>query len=178
VEWEAAERAAKSAADELAKAERAAAEKVRDEARRAERLARGASGDKDGGEDQEDDGAALKTRGYNTLADGRKTSYFMHVPDSQTNQLLEAAGDGGRDSAGSAWNAAGTTWDDKETSQWCEAALRRPPRAAHHRHAPLPSGSSRSSPPPRTARWRGPRPPTVTGSLGSSFEEHRARYAR
>jgi hypothetical protein len=85
VEWEAAERAAKSAADELAKAERAAAEKVRDEARRAERLARGASGDKDGGEDQEDDGAALKNARLQ-YACGRPQDELLHARPGLANE--------------------------------------------------------------------------------------------
>jgi hypothetical protein len=79
-------------------------------------------------------------RGYKTTDDGRRTSYFSRTPDAEAAKLLAAAatpqrltGDDVRevtDSDGSAWNAAGTTFEERDMKTWCEETLRRRLRAA------------------------------------------------
>ena len=77
-------------------------------------------------------------RGYKTTDDGRRTSYFRRTPDADTAQLLAAnqapqritAAAEVTDSDGSAWNAAGTTFEERDMKTWCEETLRRRLRAA------------------------------------------------
>jgi tetratricopeptide (TPR) repeat protein len=73
-------------------------------------------------------------RGYKTTDDGRRTSYFSRTPDEESARLLAAEavpqrleGDAARavsDSDGSAWNAAGTTFEERDMGTWCESALK------------------------------------------------------
>ena len=88
-----------------------------------------------------DDDDELKDviKGYKKRADGSTTSYFTREVDPETKALLDAqkapkriepaaaagapagaAGGGGR----SAWNSAGTTWEEKDVSVWAKEALK------------------------------------------------------
>merc|ERR1719440_2491996 len=75
-------------------------------------------------------------RGYKTRADGSKTSYFNREIDEETKRLLdeqkkpkrlsvgaEAPPAAAGSSVGSAWNLAGTTWEDKDFSDWAKEEL-------------------------------------------------------
>lgn len=128
--WEAEEKKAADKRDEARKAARRKEEAARDEARR---LARVASGeDRVVVDDEADLGCA---KGYKTLPNGRRTSYFTNVPDQTTADLLKSqqapkkidASDAADAVAcdGSAWNAAGTTFEERDTKAWVDEALKR-----------------------------------------------------
>ena len=76
-------------------------------------------------------------RGYKKRADGSTTSYFTREVDPATKALLDAqkapkriepaaaAAAAGAEAGGrSAWNAAGTTWEEKDVSAWAKEALK------------------------------------------------------
>ena len=129
-EWEKDEKATR---EKLAQGSGARERGRRRRARRAERRRRS------GGDDVvvvDDEGDLA--RGYKTTDDGRRTSYFSRTPDADTAQLLAAnqapqritAAAEVTDSDGSAWNAAGTTFEERDMKTWCEETLRRGLRAA------------------------------------------------
>ena len=85
--------------------------------------------------DDDDDLALLKDcKGYKVLADGRKTSYFTREPDEI---LKEASGPQkiietnlhqkktDKSGSGSAWNAAGTTFEERPQTTWVDERLRK-----------------------------------------------------
>ena len=104
------------------------------------------SSDDDDDEDSEaEDAEALKgaVRGYKTLADGRKTSYFHREMDatakallakspasdtgprritSTSPQMMPPAVPGGASGA-SDWNRSGQTWEDRNVWPWAKARL-------------------------------------------------------
>ena len=128
-EWEKDEKATRERlAKDRERASEAAAAARRDERRR-----------RSGGDDVvvvDDEGDLA--RGYKTTDDGRRTSYFSRTPDADTAQLLAAnqapqritAAAEVTDSDGSAWNAAGTTFEERDMKTWCEETLRRRLREA------------------------------------------------
>ena len=128
-EWEKDEKATREKlAKDRERASEAAAAARRDERRR-----------RSGGDDVvvvDDEGDLA--RGYKTTDDGRRTSYFSRTPDADTAQLLAAnqapqritAAAEVTDSDGSAWNAAGTTFEERDMKTWCEETLRRRLREA------------------------------------------------
>jgi len=76
-----------------------------------------------------------QVRGYKKRADGSTTSYFDREVDAATRALLDQQKAPKRiepcdssfntaEGAASAWNAAGTTWEDKDVSKWAEGRLR------------------------------------------------------
>ena len=119
-EWEKDEKATR---EKLAK-DRERASEAAAAARRDERRRRSGGGDDVVVVDDEGDLA----RGYKTTDDGRRTSYFRRTPDADTAQLLAAnqapqritAAAEVTDSDGSAWNAAGTTFEERDMKTWCE----------------------------------------------------------
>ena len=128
-DWEKDEKATREKlAKDRERASEAAAAARRDERRR-----------RSGGDDVvvvDDEGDLA--RGYKTTDDGRRTSYFSRTPDADTAQLLAAnqapqritAAAEVTDSDGSAWNAAGTTFEERDMKTWCEETLRRRLREA------------------------------------------------
>ena len=131
-EWEKKDKEEVRKREEKEKAEQRKLEKARDEARRKQRAERG--------EDRVvvDDELDLKScKGYKTLPNGRRTSYFTNVPDQTTAELLQqqqapkkidsaADGDSAETKAdGSAWNAAGTTFEERDMKGWVDDALKR-----------------------------------------------------
>mmetsp|Transcript_23402 Transcript_23402/g.70395 ORF Transcript_23402/g.70395 Transcript_23402/m.70395 type:complete len:642 (-) Transcript_23402:1213-3138(-) len=113
-------------------------EKAAEEARRRQQRQREEQRRKERGEDRvvvDDDLDLANCKGYKTLADGRRTSYFTNVPDQTTAQLLAAQQapkklEGGAapspdsNGDGSAWNAAGTTFEERDMKGWADDALR------------------------------------------------------
>jgi len=106
--------------------------------------------DDDDDDDDDDDGELLK--GYKVLADGRKTSYFTTTPDEKAAELLKAQApprkldivvdanttntttEGGdfeegqpikKSASGSAWNAAGTTFEERPQTKWVDEHLKK-----------------------------------------------------
>ena len=86
-----------------------------------------------------------QVRGYKKRADGSTTSYFDREVDEKTKAMLDqmkapkriSAGQseettgatsngaiGGGAGVGSAWNRAGTTWEDKDMTKWATERLR------------------------------------------------------
>lgn len=96
------------------------------------------------GSDDEDEEATLKAeelRGYKVLADGRKTTYFNNELSEETKKLIgdiapkkidpteapagagnSAAGAGGGQPSGSAWNYAGT-FEERNMTAWAKEKL-------------------------------------------------------
>lgn len=133
-EWSKAEDEERKKHEEDAKRNREREQREREEKRRLERLA---AGNEVVVIDQDDDLKPADCRGYKVLADGRKTSYFTTVPDDQTRDLLAKAQQGPRkieepvdpseqaSASGSAWNAAGTTIEERPQTKWANDALKR-----------------------------------------------------
>lgn len=131
------------------KAEKAEKERKRQEqqnARKAERALAAANnkenGDDSGDELSERELAAL--RGYKKTSDGRTTSYFNREQTEKEKELigcikpklltapspsnLSTPSSGptplGRSAkVGSVWNQSGTTWEEKDTTEWCKTVL-------------------------------------------------------
>ena len=129
-DWEKAEKAEEKKKEDAAKKERDRVQKLRDEMRRKERAERG--------DDRVvvDDELDLKScKGYKTLPNGRRTSYFTNVPDATTADLLKQEQAPKKidssdalermNSDGSAWNAAGTTFEERDMKSWCDDALKK-----------------------------------------------------
>ncbi|KAJ8599906.1 hypothetical protein CTAYLR_002834 [Chrysophaeum taylorii] len=139
-DWVKAEDEAQKKRDEEDKKRRERLERDREEKRRRERLERGEEvvvldGDDDLGDE---------CRGYKVLADGRKTSYFTQVPDDHTRDLLEQSGGPKKldraenhalapksSDSGSAWNAAGTTFEERSQTKWVDDNLKKHLANAH-----------------------------------------------
>lgn len=133
-EWSKAEDEARKKHEEDAKRNREREQREREEKRRLERLA---AGNEVVVIEKDDDLKPADCRGYKVLADGRKTSYFTTVPDDQTRDLLAKSQQGPRkieepvdgseqsSASGSAWNAAGTTIEERPQTKWANDALKR-----------------------------------------------------
>eukprot|EP00629_Pelagomonadales_sp_RCC1024_P003206 CAMPEP_0119272350 /NCGR_PEP_ID=MMETSP1329-20130426/8563_1 /TAXON_ID=114041 /ORGANISM="Genus nov. species nov., Strain RCC1024" /LENGTH=517 /DNA_ID=CAMNT_0007272413 /DNA_START=115 /DNA_END=1665 /DNA_ORIENTATION=- len=128
-DWEKEEKDKAEKAEKAAEEARKKAQRARDERRHRERLEEGSH------RVVVDDDADLgNCRGYKTLADGRKTSYFTNVPDQATSELLakqqaprkltDSPGTVER-AEGSAWNAAGTTFEERDMKAWVDGALKK-----------------------------------------------------
>ena len=118
------------------------AKKEEDEKRRAAQKAQRAANKsdnntKDDSDDEELTAAELAMlRGYKKTSDGRTTSYFNREQTEKEKELLgciapkrlddsaaasptKSSGVGGA----SVWNASGTTWEEKDTTDWCKNSL-------------------------------------------------------
>jgi len=133
-----AEKEKKERIEGLEKKAKAEAEAARRRARKAEKIVI----------DNED---GLDMKGYKIRADGSKTSYFDRQVDEETKRLLdeqkkpkrlsvggaeEAAPTAAESSqaAGSAWNN-GTTWEEKDVSEWAKAEIEATLGSATAEHA-------------------------------------------
>lgn len=124
-EWVKQDDEAKKKTEDQQKKKKEQEEKRRDELRRKQRREEVVVID--------DDDDLTDCKGYKVLADGRKTSYFTNVPDDTTKELLEnQSGPQKLDtvltreaSSGSAWNAAGTTVEERPQTKWADDALKR-----------------------------------------------------
>ena len=131
---------------------RKVAEKRRREEQRKAKLQRKAKkeeSEKDEDDDELTEAELAMMRGYKKTADGRTTSYFTRelseeekkvigdiapkrLDENNSNEApvrLSSAGSSNANSAemkasGSAWNQAGT-WEEKDTTNWCTAQLRK-----------------------------------------------------
>eukprot|EP00984_Skeletonema_dohrnii_P001008 scaffold320_cov108-Skeletonema_dohrnii-CCMP3373.AAC.11 len=101
------------------------------------------SKDDDSSDDELTESELRSLRGYKKTSDGRTTSYFNREQTEKEKELIgcikpkkleevsSAASStaasptslNNTSSVGSAWNAAGTTWEEKDTSEWCRACL-------------------------------------------------------
>jgi hypothetical protein len=147
------------------KAKKAEEDKRREERRRAKASSSTddvANSNDDGSDDDvltEKELAAL--RGYKKTSDGRTTSYFTREQTERERELIGSiaprrldesstspsptsnlvgvevgSGGGGGGSGPSAWNASGTTWEEKDATDWCTKTLERclldTPPSAHY----------------------------------------------
>jgi hypothetical protein len=145
------------------KAKKAEEDRRREERRRAKKSAameRKDHANDDGSDDDElteKELAAL--RGYKKTSDGRTTSYFTREQTERERELIgsiaprridestsssssnlagvvEGGGGSGGGSGPSAWNASGTTWEEKDATDWCTKTLERSlldtPPSAHY----------------------------------------------
>lgn len=127
--------------EEKAEKARKKAKKVEEECRREER--RKAMGDAkapssvDDAPDEDDDDVLTEReiatlRGYKKTSDGRTTSYFTREQTDREKELIGSIAPKRLDDSSpslsssnltSAWNASGTTWEEKDTTDWCTKAL-------------------------------------------------------
>lgn len=130
------------------KAKKEEEDRKREEKRRARELQK-ASSSKSNEDDSSDDDDKLTEkemamlRGYKKTSDGRTTSYFNREQTEKEKELIgcikpkrleevsstpspTAASQtplNNTSSVGSVWNAAGTTWEEKDTTEWCRTCL-------------------------------------------------------
>lgn len=115
--------------------------KKKEERRKAREAARASEKDsKDEDSDEElTEKELAQLRGYKKTADGRVTSYFTReqsahektligdiapkrLEESSPSTISPAAGEAGKGNP-SAWNQAGTTWEERNTTDWCRERL-------------------------------------------------------
>lgn len=126
--------------DKAAKARK----KEREEKRRKEREAR-KKANKENESDDDDDELTEKElamlRGYKKTSDGRTTSYFNREQSEEEKKLVgcikpkkldqsasppsPSPTSASKSGVGSAWNQSGTTWEEKDTTDWCKKTLER-----------------------------------------------------
>ncbi|KAH8052858.1 activator of Hsp90 ATPase [Aureococcus anophagefferens] len=112
-DWEKAEKAEEKKKEDAAKKERDRVQKLRDEMRRKERAERG--------DDRVvvDDELDLKScKGYKTLPNGRRTSYFTNVPDATTADLLK------QEQAPKKIDSSDAL-ERRDMKSWCDDALKK-----------------------------------------------------
>lgn len=115
----------------------------RRKARAAQKAASSQNKDDDSSDDELTEKELAMLRGYKKTSDGRTTSYFNREQTEKEKELigcikpkkLEEVSSApssttasptsltNTSSVGSAWNASGTTWEEKDTSEWCRACL-------------------------------------------------------
>ena len=152
-EWDKQRRKKEEKAEKARKKAKKAEEERRKEERRARARAEGGERkNADGGGNDDDDSddeltekelAAL--RGYKKTSDGRTTSYFTREQTEREKELIgsiaprridessssdpaasdPSGGGTGGSSGPSAWNASGTTWEEKDATEWCTRTLER-----------------------------------------------------
>ena len=127
------------------KEEKERKEKERKEAerkkRQQQRRERSEKEESDNSEDELTERELAMLRGYKKTSDGRTTSYFTREQTEKEKELigciqpkrLESNGTSSSVSSsivteqpkvGSVWNRAGTTWEEKDTTEWCTSCLR------------------------------------------------------
>jgi len=128
------------------KAKKEEEDRKKEESRKAREAQKAASSSQNKDDDSSDDELTEKElamlRGYKKTSDGRTTSYFNREQTEKEKELigcikpkkLEEVSSApssttasptslNNTSVGSAWNASGTTWEEKDTSEWCRACL-------------------------------------------------------
>lgn len=146
------------ARDRAKKEEEDRKRKERKAAREAEKRNAKSNADEDSDDDELTEKELAMLRGYKKTSDGRTTSYFTREQTDHEKELIgcikpkrldESAtassnGSGNNtptplsqstSSVGSAWNQAGTTWEEKDTTEWCKQCLKScllDATAAHH----------------------------------------------
>ena len=138
-EWD---KARKKKEEEEEEARKKAEKERKREEKRLKKAAR-ANHKTDESDDDDDDVLTEKElaalRGYKKTSDGRTTSYFHREQTEHEKELIgciapkrleepaaaspTAAAGGGP--VGSVWNQAGTTWEEKDTTDWCKRTLER-----------------------------------------------------
>eukprot|EP00934_Nitzschia_sp_Nitz4_P001172 Nitzschia sp. Nitz4//scaffold2_size372955//143616//144821//NITZ4_000404-RA/size372955-processed-gene-0.25-mRNA-1//1//CDS//3329546721//1172//frame0 len=136
--------------DKEEKEKQEAEEKRQKEERRKARAAARQNVSSDNGKDDDDDDddelteqELAQLRGYKKTSDGRVTSYFTREQSDREKALIgdiapkrlestSSAADSVASSVTSsgkgnpsAWNQAGTTWEEKDTSEWCRDQLKK-----------------------------------------------------
>jgi tetratricopeptide (TPR) repeat protein len=142
------DKARKKEEEDEEKARKKAKKEEEDRKREEKRKAREAqkasskSNDNDSSDDELTEKEMAMLRGYKKTSDGRTTSYFNREQTEQEKELIgcikpkrleevsstpspTAASQTplNNSSVGSVWNAAGTTWEEKDTTEWCRACL-------------------------------------------------------
>eukprot|EP00956_Cyclotella_meneghiniana_P009807 scaffold13586_cov82-Cyclotella_meneghiniana.AAC.1 len=122
--------------------ERKEAEKKKREERKAAAAAANKEQDDTDSEDELTEKELAMLRGYKKTSDGRTTSYFTREQTEKEKELigciqpkrLESAASNtssatpseqlSSQSVGSVWNQSGTTWEEKDTTDWCKSCLK------------------------------------------------------
>lgn len=126
--------------DERKKKEKEVEKRKKEERRKAREAAQAAEKDDEDSDEELTEKELAQLRGYKKTADGRVTSYFTReqsahektligdiapqrleassIPTSTVPSPAEAA-----KGNPSAWNQAGTTWEEKNTTDWCREQL-------------------------------------------------------
>eukprot|EP00986_Skeletonema_menzelii_P019586 scaffold28542_cov148-Skeletonema_menzelii.AAC.2 len=127
------------------KAKKEEEDRKKEERRKAREAQKASSpnNDDDSSDDELTEKELAMLRGYKKTSDGRTTSYFNREQTEKEKELIgcikpkkleeissatsSAAASptslNNTSSVGSAWNASGTTWEEKDTSEWCKACL-------------------------------------------------------
>jgi tetratricopeptide (TPR) repeat protein len=122
------------------KKEKEAEKQKKEERRKAREAARASAKEEDDSDEELTEKELAQLRGYKKTADGRITSYFTREQSANEKSLigdiapqrLEASNtpspttplstETGKGNP-SAWNQAGTTWEEKNTTEWCRERL-------------------------------------------------------
>lgn len=122
------------------KAKKEEEHRKREEKRKAREAqkARNENNDDDSSDDELTEKEMAMLRGYKKTSDGRTTSYFTREQTEEEKELigcikpkrLEEVSDltpsptaASQTPLGSVWNQSGTTWEEKDTTDWCHACL-------------------------------------------------------
>ena len=145
-EWDKQRRKTEEKAEKARKKAKKAEEKRhREERRKAMGDAKAPNSVDDADEDDDDvltEKELATLRGYKKTSDGRTTSYFTREQTDHEKELIGSIAPkrlddsssslpspnlisdlGGAGGGPSAWNASGTTWEEKDTTDWCTKAL-------------------------------------------------------
>lgn len=149
-ERKAAEEAEEKARKKAKKEEDRKEQEERRKAREAQKNANNSSNnDNDSDDDELTEKELAMLRGYKKTSDGRTTSYFTREqtedekkligcikpkrldnqspgsasPSSPSPTAVASGGGGGGLGMGSVWNQSGTTWEEKDTTDWCKKCL-------------------------------------------------------
>mmetsp|Transcript_34840 Transcript_34840/g.73500 ORF Transcript_34840/g.73500 Transcript_34840/m.73500 type:complete len:583 (+) Transcript_34840:1271-3019(+) len=139
--------------EEDEKKAREKARKEEQDRKRKERQRKNKENKKDDSDDDDEltEKELAMLRGYKKTSDGRTTSYFNREQTEHEKQLIGcikpkrlepqnssgtnipppspttsvSSGGGGGAPVGSVWNQSGTTWEEKDTTDWCKKTLER-----------------------------------------------------
>ena len=110
----------------------------RRKAREAQKNASSQNNEDDSSDDELTEKEMAMLKGYKKTSDGRTTSYFNREQTEKEKELIgcikpkrleEVSSTPSPTAAsqmplGSAWNSAGTTWEEKDTTEWCRTCLK------------------------------------------------------
>lgn len=112
--------------------------KAKEKKRREEQKAKKKQKEESDSEEELTEKELALLRGYKKTSDGRTTSYFTREQTDKEKELIgciqpkrleSAATDNSCEvpsssAVGSVWNQAGTTWEERDTTEWCKSCLK------------------------------------------------------
>ncbi|KAL3801422.1 hypothetical protein HJC23_007032 [Cyclotella cryptica] len=118
--------------------EKERARKAKEKKRREEQKAKKKQKEESDSEDELTEKELAMLRGYKKTSDGRTTSYFTREQTEKEKELIgciqpkrlestateESCEVTSASAVGSVWNQAGTTWEERDTTEWCKSCLK------------------------------------------------------